>query len=192
MHNHSTNLFPEDEPVSELPSPATATHSGSIIKRLSFLDRFLALWIFLAMVLGILLGCFVPSTEKVLNTATFVSVSVPIGILPAPSMHSHSRPLTFSAVGLIVMMYPILCKVKFEELDLLFKEKALWVQLGFSFLVNWIIAPLVMVFPLGTQSGSNIISVRIGLGIFAGQTIIQRRVDIGGTCSLYRNGNTPL
>ena len=43
------------------------------------------------------------------------------------------------------MMYPILCKVRFEELNLVFKEKALWKQLAFSFVVNWIIAPLVMV-----------------------------------------------
>jgi ACR3 family arsenite transporter len=144
MHNHSTNIFAEDEPVSEGLSSATASqHSGSIIKRLAFLDRFLALWIFLAMVLGILLGCFVPSTEKVLNTATFVSVSVPIGTFLFPPQ--DALQLTLPAVGLIVMMYPILCKVQFEELNLIFKEKALWVQLGFSFVVNWIIAPLVMV-----------------------------------------------
>jgi ACR3 family arsenite transporter len=43
------------------------------------------------------------------------------------------------------MMYPILCKVRFEELNLVFKDKGLWKQLGFSFVVNWIIAPLVMV-----------------------------------------------
>jgi arsenite transporter len=43
------------------------------------------------------------------------------------------------------MMYPILCKVRFEELNLVFREKALWWQLAFSFVVNWIIAPLVMV-----------------------------------------------
>jgi ACR3 family arsenite efflux pump ArsB len=49
------------------------------------------------------------------------------------------------AVGLIVMMYPILCKVHFEELNLIFKQKAIWRQLAFSFVVNWIIAPLVMV-----------------------------------------------
>lgn len=79
-------MFPEDEPVSELPAPATMSQEveRSIIKRLSFLDRLLALWIFLAMVLGILLGCFVPSTQKVLNTATFVSVSVPIGMFLLP------------------------------------------------------------------------------------------------------------
>jgi ACR3 family arsenite efflux pump ArsB len=46
------------------------------------------------------------------------------------------------------MMYPILCKVKFEELNLIFKKKSLWKQLLFSFLVNWIVAPLIMVFYL--------------------------------------------
>ena len=43
------------------------------------------------------------------------------------------------------MMYPILCKVHYEELHLIFKTRALWIQLAFSFVVNWIIAPLVMV-----------------------------------------------
>jgi arsenite transporter len=80
MHNHSTNIFPEDEFVSAA-TAAAQPDSGPIVKKLSFLDRFLALWIFLGMVLGILLGCFVPSTEKVLNAATFVSVSAPIGML---------------------------------------------------------------------------------------------------------------
>ena len=50
------------------------------------------------------------------------------------------------AVGLLVMMYPILCKVKYETLHHIFKEKAIWVQIGFSVVVNWIIAPLVMVY----------------------------------------------
>ena len=78
MHNHSTNLFPEEQksPVPSYESPA----ARSLLKSLSFLDRFLAIWIFLAMVLGILLGCFVPSTQHVLQTATFVGVSAPIGI----------------------------------------------------------------------------------------------------------------
>ena len=51
----------------------------------------------------------------------------------------------FVAVGLIVMMYPILCKVRFEELGLIFKDKSIWKQLAFSFITNWIIAPLIMV-----------------------------------------------
>jgi len=122
--------------------PTTDTPPGkSILRRLSFLDRFLAVWIFLAMVLGILLGCFVEHVQDVLQTATFVGVSVPIGIT-----HRSTLPgANMLAVGLIVMMYPILCKVRFEELNLVFKDTKLWKQLGFSFVVNWIIAPLVMV-----------------------------------------------
>jgi ACR3 family arsenite transporter len=96
------------------------------LRGLSFLDRFLVLWIVLAMAVGILLGNFVPSTGPTLQRGTFVGVSVPI------------------AVGLLVMMYPILCKVRFETLHLLLKERDLWVQLGLSFLINWILCPLLM------------------------------------------------
>jgi arsenite transporter len=86
MHNHSTNLFPEDEESEMQTNPQTSetvqrgsTARESLVKKLSFLDRFLALWIFLAMVLGILLGCFVPGTQDVLNTAKLIGVSAPIG-----------------------------------------------------------------------------------------------------------------
>ena len=48
------------------------------------------------------------------------------------------------AIGLLVMMYPILCKVRYETLHLLLKERSLWVQIGFSFVLNWIFAPLLM------------------------------------------------
>ncbi|KIV80018.1 arsenical-resistance protein [Exophiala sideris] len=99
---------------------------SSVFKNLGILDQFLALWIFLAMAIGILLGNFVPSTGPALQRGEFVGVSVPI------------------AVGLLVMMYPILCKVRFETLHHSFKEKKLWVQIGFSIVVNWIIAPLFM------------------------------------------------
>jgi len=63
------------------------------------------------------------------------------------------------------MMYPILCKVHFEELNLVLRRKGLWKQLAFSFVVNWIIAPLVMVFLIL----SKLIEARLGLGILAGQ-----------------------
>ena len=76
MHAHTTNI-PDGETV-QGEEPAQET---SLVKSLSFLDRFLALWILLAMALGIILGYFVPSTQDVLNTAEFVGVSVPIGIL---------------------------------------------------------------------------------------------------------------
>ena len=49
------------------------------------------------------------------------------------------------AVGLLVMMYPILCKVRYESLHHLFKHRALWIQIGFSIVMNWIVAPFLMV-----------------------------------------------
>ncbi|KAF8462862.1 sodium bile acid symporter family-domain-containing protein [Kalaharituber pfeilii] len=94
---------------------------------LSFLDRFLALWILLSMTLGLILGNFVPNLPNALQKGSFASVSVPI------------------AVGLLVMMYPILCKVRYETLHLVLRERELWVQLGFSVVVNWVVAPLMMV-----------------------------------------------
>lgn len=115
------------------------TQERSLIKKLSFVDRFLALWILLAMVLGILLGCFVPNTQQVLTRTGLIGVSAPIG------KFDNMIVLIRLAVGLIVMMYPILCKVHFEEMNLIFKQKDIWKQLAFSFVVNWIIAPLVMV-----------------------------------------------
>lgn len=51
----------------------------------------------------------------------------------------------FSAMGLLVMMYPILCKVRYETLHLVFRERDIWIQIGFSIFVNWIIAPFLMV-----------------------------------------------
>lgn len=108
----------------------TSDSSLSSFRQLSFLDRFLAVWILLAMIIGILLGYYVPSTSRALQTAgSFgaVKVSVPI------------------AVGLLVMMYPILCKVRYETLGSLMKARALWIQVAFSLLVNWIFAPLLMV-----------------------------------------------
>ncbi|PGH06852.1 arsenical-resistance protein [Blastomyces parvus] len=98
----------------------------SLFKGLGILDRFLALWIFLAMAIGIILGNFVPNTGPALQKGTFVGVSVPI------------------AIGLLVMMYPILCKVRYESLHRLFQTRQIWIQIAFSIFVNWVIAPLLM------------------------------------------------
>ncbi|MBE3047493.1 arsenic resistance protein, partial [Candidatus Bathyarchaeota archaeon] len=94
---------------------------------LGWLDRLLALWILLAMILGILLGNFVPSTGPTLQKGQFVGVSIPI------------------AVGLLVMMYPILCKVKYESMHKLLQEREMWKQMAFSVVMNWIVAPFLMV-----------------------------------------------
>ncbi|KPI40452.1 Arsenical-resistance protein Acr3 [Cyphellophora attinorum] len=98
----------------------------SVYNGLGWLDRLLVLWILLAIVIGILLGNFVDSVGPALQKGKFVDVSVPI------------------AVGLLVMMYPILCKVQYETLHQVFAHRQIWVQLGFSIIVNWIIAPLLM------------------------------------------------
>ncbi|KFA69458.1 hypothetical protein S40285_04626, partial [Stachybotrys chlorohalonatus IBT 40285] len=103
-----------------------AAGQGSAFKALGWLDRLLALWIILAMAIGIMLGNFVPNINEALQQGRFVDVSVPI------------------ALGLLVMMYPILCKVRYESLHHIFAHRQIWKQIAFSIFLNWIIAPLFM------------------------------------------------
>ncbi|KAM5351126.1 hypothetical protein ACJ41O_003849 [Fusarium nematophilum] len=121
---------PPKEPPPDIetnsPSPPRKPVNSSAFKSLGWLDRFLALWILLAMAVGIILGNFVPSTGPALERGKFVGVSVPI------------------AVGLLVMMYPILCKVRYESLHDIFSQRDIWKQILFSVFVNWIVAPFLM------------------------------------------------
>ena len=92
-------------------------------KRLSFLDRYLTVWIFSAMVIGVAVGYFIPSTASFINSMSSGTTNIPL------------------AIGLILMMYPPLAKVRYEKIPQVFKNVKL---VAMSIFITWVIAPFFM------------------------------------------------
>ncbi|KAA9373914.1 ACR3 family arsenite efflux transporter [Microbispora cellulosiformans] len=102
---------------------ATAPARGGVVGKLSLLDRFLAVWILAAMALGLGLGRAVPGLNDVLSKVAIGGISLPI------------------ALGLLIMMYPVLAKVRYDKLDAVTGDRRLMIS---SLVVNWVIGPAVM------------------------------------------------
>ncbi|MVT25639.1 ACR3 family arsenite efflux transporter [Nesterenkonia alkaliphila] len=115
-----TSIFLGKVPV---PSTATAPEAAPVVARLSVLDKFLPVWILAAMGLGLLIALLAPGVGQLLHAVEVAGVSVPI------------------ALGLLLMMYPVLAKVRYGDTHLVLRDKKLLIT---SLAINWLLAPAFM------------------------------------------------
>lgn len=113
---------PDAEPA---PEPRSKAHQR-VIDGLSFVDKLLAVWIILAMVIGVIVGYYAPGVKTSLESVSVDNVSLAV------------------ALGLWGMMWPVLAKVRYEVLGSFFKHRTAWTQVGWSVFINWIVGPWVM------------------------------------------------
>ncbi|WP_415948382.1 ACR3 family arsenite efflux transporter [Streptomyces sp. KLOTTS4A1] len=111
------------EPIEPPAATGITTEEASVVAKLSTLDRFLAVWILLAMGLGLGLGRLIPGLDDALAKVEIGGISLPI------------------AVGLLIMMYPVLAKVRYDRLDAVTGDRRLMIS---SLVINWILGPAVM------------------------------------------------
>jgi ACR3 family arsenite transporter len=119
---------PDYEAKVQAPELGTAEEEPYVnpIMKLSFIDRYLSMWIILTMVLGVLVGYYSPTAPAALNSVQIINVGLPV------------------AFGLWFMMWPVLVKVKYETFGKILRMKGTWKQISFSMAANWLIGPFIM------------------------------------------------